>query len=169
MVCNTKLWFVQLSMQLRAYYVELHSSMFCFIWPVITDVCKYITYYLLHREDQDVSYGLNWAIAGRGVIVKDKVFHNLETSELQKGGATYPGTCKTILLWCVHKIDTNCATLCLHLEHADCLSGIPLHVRGDVIGGVPDVSKALFAKLLKLVRSKLWLQPSMWFSWIELK
>uniref|UniRef100_K3Y7G9 phosphoenolpyruvate carboxykinase (ATP) n=1 Tax=Setaria italica TaxID=4555 RepID=K3Y7G9_SETIT len=70
------------------------------------------------REDQDVSYGLNWAIAGRGVIVKDKVFHNLETSELQKG---------------------------------DCLSGIPLHVRGDVIGGVPDVSKALFAKLLKLV------------------
>nr|QFR35732.1 phosphoenolpyruvate carboxykinase-like protein [Jansenella griffithiana] len=75
------------------------------------------------REDQEVSYGLNWAIAGKGVIVKDKVFHNLETSELQKGGATYP----------------------------DCLSGIPLHVRGDVIGGVPVVSKAQFSKLLKLV------------------
>ncbi|CAL5069708.1 unnamed protein product [Urochloa decumbens] len=74
-------------------------------------------------RDQEVSYGLNWAIAGRGVIVKDKVFHNVEASELQKGGATYP----------------------------DCLSGIPLHVRGDVTGGVPDVSKAQFAKLLKLV------------------
>ncbi|XP_066343720.1 uncharacterized protein [Miscanthus floridulus] len=75
------------------------------------------------HQDPEVSYGLKWAIAGKGVIVKDKVFHNLETSELQKGGATYP----------------------------DCLSGIPLHVRGDVIGGVPGVSKAQFAKLLKLV------------------
>ncbi|XP_066343467.1 uncharacterized protein [Miscanthus floridulus] len=75
------------------------------------------------HQDPEVSYGLKWAIAGKGVIVKDKVFHNLETSELQKGGATYP----------------------------DCLSGIPLHVRGDVIGGVPGISKAQFAKLLKLV------------------
>ncbi|KAJ1272547.1 hypothetical protein BS78_06G210500 [Paspalum vaginatum] len=74
-------------------------------------------------QDQEVSYGLNWAIAGRGVIVKDKVFHNLETSELQKAGANYP----------------------------DCLSGIPLHVRGDITGGVPELSKAQFAKLLKLV------------------
>nr|CAB3485601.1 unnamed protein product [Digitaria exilis] len=90
---------------------------------VISNVCKFLIYYLLHREDQEVSYGLNWAIAGRGVIVKDKVFHNLETSELQKSGATYP----------------------------DCLSGIPLHVRGDVTGGVPNVSKAQFAKVLKLV------------------
>ncbi len=48
-------------------------------------------YYLLHREDQEVSYGLNWAIAGRGVVVKDKVFYNLEKSELQKGGAAYTG------------------------------------------------------------------------------
>jgi len=45
------------------------------------------------------------------------------------------------------------------------LSGIPLHVRGDVIGGVPGVSKAQFAKLLKLVGSKFWLHPSMgWYS-----
>ncbi|KAG2574358.1 uncharacterized protein LOC120641617 isoform X1 [Panicum virgatum] len=74
-------------------------------------------------RDQEVSYGLNLAIAGRGVIVKDKVFHNLETSELQKAGATY----------------------------LDKQSGIPLHVRGDVTGRVADVSKAQFAKLLKLV------------------
>ncbi|TVU15949.1 hypothetical protein EJB05_39493 [Eragrostis curvula] len=72
----------------------------------------YFTYNFMHREDQEVSYGLNWAIAGRGVVVKDKVFHNLEPSELQKVGATYPG---------------------------------------NVISGVPDVSKAQFAKLLKLV------------------
>lgn len=64
--------------------------------------------------------------------MKDKVLHNLETSELQKGGATYP----------------------------DFLSRIPLHVRGDVIGGVPGVSKAQFAKLLKLVGSKFWLHHS---------
>ena len=45
------------------------------------------------------------------------------------------------------------------------MSGIPLHVRGDVIGGVPGVSKAQFAKLLKLVGSKFWLHPSMgWYS-----
>uniref|UniRef100_A0A0E0KUJ8 phosphoenolpyruvate carboxykinase (ATP) n=1 Tax=Oryza punctata TaxID=4537 RepID=A0A0E0KUJ8_ORYPU len=74
-------------------------------------------------RDQEVSYGLNWAIAGRGVVVKDKVFHNLETSELQKGGAAY----------------------------TERLSGIPLHVRGNVISGIPDVSRAQFAKLLKLV------------------
>jgi hypothetical protein len=48
----------------------------------------------MHREDQEVSYGLNWAIAGRGVIVKDKVFHNLGTSELQKVGATSTGMYK---------------------------------------------------------------------------
>jgi len=47
----------------------------------------------------------------------------------------------------------------LHLEHADKQSGIPLHVRGDVTGRVPDVSKAQFAKLLKLVGSKLRFNP----------
>uniref|UniRef100_A0A0D3FZK4 phosphoenolpyruvate carboxykinase (ATP) n=1 Tax=Oryza barthii TaxID=65489 RepID=A0A0D3FZK4_9ORYZ len=78
---------------------------------------------LLPCRDQEVSYGLNWAIAGRGVVVKDKVFYNLEKSELQKGGAAY----------------------------TECLSGIPLHVRGNVISGIPDVSRAQFAKLLKLV------------------
>ncbi|KAM0919450.1 hypothetical protein ACQ4PT_008171 [Festuca glaucescens] len=75
------------------------------------------------REDQEVSYGLNWAIAVRGVVVKDKVFYNLEPAELQKGGTTY----------------------------AERLSGIPLHVKGNVIGGFPDVSGSQFAKLLKQV------------------
>ncbi|CAM0903081.1 unnamed protein product [Alopecurus aequalis] len=78
---------------------------------------------LLPCRDQEVSYGLNWAIAARGVVVKDKVFYNLEPSELQTGGITY----------------------------AERLSGIPLHVKGNVIGGFPDVSGAQFAKLLKQV------------------
>ncbi|KAH9728108.1 phosphoenolpyruvate carboxykinase (ATP) [Citrus sinensis] len=34
------------------------------------------------------SYGLNWALAGRGVVVNDKAFQNLTTSELQQKGAT---------------------------------------------------------------------------------
>ncbi|KAL5216144.1 hypothetical protein ABZP36_007545 [Zizania latifolia] len=77
---------------------------------------------LLPCQDHEVSYGLNWAIAGRGVVVKDKTFYNLETSELKKGGAAY----------------------------TECLCGIPLHVRGNVLSGIPDVSRAQFAKLLKL-------------------
>uniref|UniRef100_A0A453CWK6 phosphoenolpyruvate carboxykinase (ATP) n=1 Tax=Aegilops tauschii subsp. strangulata TaxID=200361 RepID=A0A453CWK6_AEGTS len=75
------------------------------------------------REDQEVSYGLNWAIAARGVVVKDKVFYNLEPSELQKSGTAY----------------------------AERLSGTPLHVKGNVIGGFPEISGAQFAKLLKQV------------------
>ena len=78
---------------------------------------------LLPCRDQEVSYGLNWAIAARGVVVKDKVFYNLEPSELQKSGTTY----------------------------AERLSGTPLHVKGNVIGGFPDISGAQFAKLLKQV------------------
>ncbi|XP_051219367.1 uncharacterized protein [Lolium perenne] len=78
---------------------------------------------LLPCRDREVSYGLNWAIAARGVVVKDKVFYNLEPAELQKSGTTY----------------------------AERLSGIPLHVKGNVIGGFPDVSGSQFAKLLKQV------------------
>jgi hypothetical protein len=48
----------------------------------------------MHRKDQEVSYGLNWAIAGKGVVVKDKVYHNLETSKLQKVSATSIGMYK---------------------------------------------------------------------------
>ncbi|XP_047063742.1 uncharacterized protein LOC124671414 [Lolium rigidum] len=78
---------------------------------------------LLPCRDQEVSYGLNWAIAARGVVVKDKVFYNLEPAELQKSGTTY----------------------------AERLSGIPLHVKGNVIGGFLGVSGSQFAKLLKQV------------------
>ncbi|GFZ15955.1 hypothetical protein Acr_25g0003640 [Actinidia rufa] len=40
------------------------------------------------REGPGVSYGLNWALAGRGVIVTDKAFQNLMPSDLQQKGAT---------------------------------------------------------------------------------
>ncbi|XP_020084538.1 uncharacterized protein LOC109707572 [Ananas comosus] len=79
------------------------------------------------REGPGVSYGLNWALAGRGVIVKDKAFYNLKSSELQKSGAT----------------------------GVESLSGLPLHVRGNVVGGASDVSKAQFGKLLKQVTSHI--------------
>ncbi|XP_074566760.1 uncharacterized protein LOC141823381 isoform X2 [Curcuma longa] len=74
-------------------------------------------------ESLDVSYGLNGALAARGVIVKEKVFHNLKKTELLKHGAT----------------------------SIDNLSGIPLYVRGDPVGGAPGISKAQFSKLLKQV------------------
>lgn len=75
------------------------------------------------REGPGVSYGLNWALAGRGVIVKDKAFYNLKSPELQqKGGSS-----------------------------AESLSGLPLHVRGDLVGSSSKISKAEFSKLLKQV------------------
>ncbi|KAK9144300.1 hypothetical protein Sjap_004203 [Stephania japonica] len=40
---------------------------------------------------QGISYGLHWALAGRGIIVKDKAFYNLKPSELQQKGATSSG------------------------------------------------------------------------------
>lgn len=43
------------------------------------------------REGPEFSYGLNWALAGRAVIIKDKAFHNLGTTQLQKNGATRVG------------------------------------------------------------------------------
>ncbi|KAJ4950365.1 hypothetical protein NE237_027197 [Protea cynaroides] len=79
------------------------------------------------REGAGVSYGLNWALAGRGVIVKDKAFHNLKSSELlQKGSTT-----------------------------AETLSGLPVHVRGNAVGGALEISKAQFSKLLKQVTSHI--------------
>lgn len=79
------------------------------------------------REGPGVSYGLNWALAGRGIIVKDKAFHNLKSSELQQNGATI----------------------------SERLSGLPLHVRGNATGGASEISKAQFSKLLKQVTSHI--------------
>ncbi|KAL7003823.1 hypothetical protein U1Q18_004967 [Sarracenia purpurea var. burkii] len=73
------------------------------------------------RGGTGISYGLNWALAGKGVIVKDKAFQNLKPYELQQNGATV----------------------------AESLSGLPVHVRGNVHGGSSEISKAQFGKLLK--------------------
>ncbi|XP_057970052.1 uncharacterized protein LOC131159301 isoform X2 [Malania oleifera] len=82
---------------------------------------------LFPREGPGVSYGLNWALAGKGVIVKDKAFRNLKSSELQQKGATI----------------------------ADALSGLSVHVRGNVPGGAAEISKAQYSKLLKQVTSHI--------------
>ncbi|KAM7463551.1 hypothetical protein LguiA_031672 [Lonicera macranthoides] len=79
------------------------------------------------REGPGTSYGLNWALAGKGVIVKDKAFRNLKPYELEQKGATV----------------------------AESLSGLPVHVRGNVLGGSSEISKAQFSKLLKLVTTHL--------------
>ncbi|KAE9464638.1 hypothetical protein C3L33_03476, partial [Rhododendron williamsianum] len=76
------------------------------------------------REGPGISYGLNLALAGRGVIVKDKAFRNLNSSELQQKGATF----------------------------VERLSGLPVHIRGNVLGGSSEISKAHFSKLLKQAR-----------------
>ncbi|KAA8533458.1 hypothetical protein F0562_031108 [Nyssa sinensis] len=79
------------------------------------------------REAPGISYGLNWALAGKGVIVNDKAFRNLKPSELQQKGANI----------------------------AESLSGLPLHVRGSVLGGSSAISKAQFSKLLKQVTTHI--------------
>ncbi|KAJ0013308.1 hypothetical protein Pint_20993 [Pistacia integerrima] len=75
----------------------------------------------LEKGNLGFSYGLNWALAGKGVIVKDKAFQNLTSSELQQKGATIVAS----------------------------LSGLPLLVRGSVCGGILDISKGHYTKLLK--------------------
>ncbi|KAM7463554.1 hypothetical protein LguiA_031675 [Lonicera macranthoides] len=46
---------------------------------------------IFDREGPGTSYGLNWALAGKGVIVKDKAFRNLKPYELEQKGATVAG------------------------------------------------------------------------------
>ncbi|KAF7845620.1 Phosphoenolpyruvate carboxykinase [Senna tora] len=75
------------------------------------------------------SSGLSWALASKGVIVKGKAFQNLKPSELKQLGATI----------------------------AECLSGFSVYVRGSVVSGAPDISKAQFGKLVK--QSAICIQP----------
>ncbi|XP_052180301.1 uncharacterized protein LOC127793574 isoform X2 [Diospyros lotus] len=70
-----------------------------------------------------ISDGLNWALAGKGVIVMDKAFRNLTPSELGQKGATI----------------------------SESLSGFPFHVRGSVLGRLSEIPKAQFSKLLQQV------------------
>ncbi|XP_052181470.1 uncharacterized protein LOC127794435 [Diospyros lotus] len=70
-----------------------------------------------------ISDGLNWALAGKGVIVMDKAFRNLTPSELGQKGATI----------------------------SESSSGFPFHVRGSVLGRLSEIPKAQFSKLLQQV------------------
>ncbi|EEF42389.1 conserved hypothetical protein [Ricinus communis] len=78
-------------------------------------------------EGSGFSYGLNWALAVKGVIVKDKAFKNLNSSQLHQKGATI----------------------------SESLSGLPVHIRGNVLGGTSEISKQQFGKLLKQVTTHL--------------
>ncbi|KAM5557971.1 hypothetical protein ABKV19_025009 [Rosa sericea] len=71
--------------------------------------------------------GLNWGLAGRGVIVKDKAFQNLNSSQLYLHGATV----------------------------AESLSGVAVYVRGNVTGEACKISKPQFGKLLKQVTNHI--------------
>lgn len=57
----------------------------------ICNLCICSSSLLKCRVGPGFSYGLNWALARKGVIVKDKAFQNLNYSELQKRGATIAG------------------------------------------------------------------------------
>ncbi|XP_024020841.1 uncharacterized protein LOC21402599 [Morus notabilis] len=79
------------------------------------------------EEEAGYSDGLECALAGKGVFVKDKAFRNLNACELHQHGATITQS----------------------------LSGIPLHMRGNVLEGAPGISKTQFNKLLKQVTSHI--------------
>lgn len=76
-----------------------------------------------------ISYGLNLALAKKGVVVKDKAFKNLTTSELQQRGAS--------------------ATI------QGSLSGLPVYIRGSLLVGKSEITKAQFSKLLKQVTTHI--------------
>ncbi|XP_023532539.1 uncharacterized protein LOC111794671 isoform X1 [Cucurbita pepo subsp. pepo] len=73
------------------------------------------------------SYGLNSALAGKGVLVQDQAFPNLKSTELFQKGATL----------------------------AESLSGLPIYVRGHALRGSSEISKPQFTKLLKQVTSHI--------------
>ncbi|KAG9454506.1 hypothetical protein H6P81_007410 [Aristolochia fimbriata] len=102
----------------------IQSRRYAVSQPIVEEQAETVVF---PREGLGISYGLNWALAGRGVIVKEKAFHNLKTSELHQKGATTA-------------------------EH---LSGLPIHVRGSTTGGALEISKANFGKLLKQVTTHL--------------
>ncbi|GMN44157.1 hypothetical protein TIFTF001_013353 [Ficus carica] len=73
------------------------------------------------EDDPGFSYGRNCALAGKGVFAKDKALRNLNACELQQHGATI----------------------------SESFSGLPLHIRGNVLEGAPGISKAQFNRLLE--------------------
>ncbi|XP_062119729.1 uncharacterized protein LOC133834215 isoform X2 [Humulus lupulus] len=87
---------------------------------------KQLYFLILGRR---LSYGINLALAAKGIHVKDKVFYNLNSSELQQHGANAIIT--------------------------ESLSGLPLHIRGNVLEETSTISRTQFNKLLKQVTSHI--------------
>lgn len=95
-----------------------------------------------------ISYGLNLALARKGVIVNDKIFKNLTTSELQTRGATIQGKYKNINIQPFMYSFINCSYLFIW-NSLDSLSGIPVYIRGNLFVQKSEITKAQFSKLLK--------------------
>jgi hypothetical protein len=51
-----------------------------------------VTMFIVYSEEHGFSYGLNWSLACKGVIVKDKTFYNMTPLELKKRGTIEAGT-----------------------------------------------------------------------------
>lgn len=110
----------------------------------------YISSVSMCREGPGISYGLYGALAGKGVILKDKVFRNLKASELQKKGASITGTKFPMSLpeFLFHYVFIL-YLVSLFWIPIESFSGLPMHIRGNVLGGASETTKAQFGKLLK--------------------
>lgn len=96
------------------------------------------------------SYGLNCALAGKGVLVLDKVFQNLKSSELFQKGATVAGRVINVhFLIYIFAFLYCCLFVITFLPLLESLSGFPIHVRGHAVRGSSEISKPQFTKLLK--------------------
>ncbi|PON77561.1 Phosphoenolpyruvate carboxykinase, ATP-utilizing [Parasponia andersonii] len=110
------------------------SSLTCSYPPDVSVSVSVMKLQLLRTNLKHLSFigrgfssGLNLALARKGILVKDKAFHNLNSSELQQLGATIP----------------------------ESLSGLPLHIRGNVLEGASAISRTQFNKLLMQVTSHI--------------
>lgn len=82
---------------------------------------------LFPRVGPGISYGLNWALATKGVPPKEEVFRNLKDLDLQRHGGTTAGK----------------------------FSGSSVYAVGSFSAGAVDISKAQFNRLLKQVQAHL--------------
>lgn len=88
--------------------------------------------------------------------MKDKAFRNLNSSELQQKGATFVGRCFVRLILSLFLSSVALIPLFHFCSCVERLSGLPVHIRGNVFGGSSEISKAHFSKLLKQARLNLW-------------
>ncbi|XP_071722049.1 uncharacterized protein [Rutidosis leptorrhynchoides] len=94
---------------------------------VLRDLRRPTAHHYLRRSW--ISYGLNLALAKKGVIVNEKVFKNLTISELQQRGA-------------------------IATTNKDSLTGTPIYIRGNLVKK-SNISKAQFGRFFKQVTTHI--------------